>query len=94
MLQHVFLKEHPQNASEREAVLWWVPLIYITPNNMEPHGPVIWMKDERHTNINNLPGPDSFIILNPDEIGKLPVHAYSCFPLSDEISELSVYSFS
>jgi len=77
MLQHVFLKESTPDISEREAMLWWVPLIYVTPDNMEPHGPVAWMKDERHTNISNLPGPESFVILNPEEIGELPVHAHS-----------------
>jgi len=73
----VFLKESPPDMSERETMLWWVPLIYVTPDNMEPHGPVTWMKDERHTNISNLPGPESFVILNPEEIGELPVHAHS-----------------
>jgi hypothetical protein len=73
----MFIKECTQDVSEMEAMLWWVPLIYITPDNMEPRGPVIWMKDESHTNISNLPGPESFVILNPEEIGKLPVHAYS-----------------
>jgi len=77
MLQHVFLKESPIDVSESEAMLWWVPLIYITPDNMEPHGPVMWMKDERYTNISNMPGAESFVILNPEEIGELPVHPHS-----------------
>jgi hypothetical protein len=72
--QHVFLKESPPDMSERETMLWWVPLIYVTPDNMEPHGPVTWMKDERHTNISNLPGPESFVILNPEEIGLFMVN--------------------
>jgi hypothetical protein len=73
----MFIKESLQYVSERESMLWWVPLIYITPDDMEPRGPVTWMKDERHTNISNLPGPESFVILNPEEIGELPVHAQS-----------------
>jgi hypothetical protein len=76
MFQHVFIKESPPAVSEREAMLWWVPLIYVTPDSLEPHGPVTWMKEERHTNISNLPGPESFVILNPEEIGELPVHAH------------------
>jgi hypothetical protein len=76
MLQHVFLREYPKDVSESEAMLWWVPLIYVTPYNMEPHGPVTWMKDERYTNISNLPGPESFVILNPEWIGELPVHSH------------------
>ena len=77
MLQHVFVKEYPPDVSEREAMFWWVPLIYVTPDDMEPRGPVTWMKDERHTNISSLPGPESFVILNPEEIGELSVQAHS-----------------
>jgi hypothetical protein len=77
ILQHVFFKEHPQDVYEQDSLLWWIPLIYVTPDNLDPsdlHEPVMWMKEERHTNIVNLPGPDYFIIVNPDEIGELSMH--------------------
>jgi hypothetical protein len=76
MLQHVFLKERPQDMCERDTLLWWIPLIYITSDNLDasaPHDPVVWMREERYTSINNLPGRDSFIIVNPNEIGELSV---------------------
>jgi hypothetical protein len=77
MLQHVFLKEHPQGVYEQDSLLWWIPLIYLTPDNLDPsalYDPVVWMKEERHTNIINLPGPDFFIIVNPEEIGEFSMH--------------------
>jgi len=77
MLQHVFLKESPPDVYEKETMFWRVPVIYVTPDDMEPYGPVMWTKEEGHTNIGNLPGPESFVILNPEEIGELPVHAHS-----------------
>lgn len=32
--------------------------------------PIIWMRREREILIKNLPSKDSFIIINPEEIGK------------------------
>jgi len=74
MLQHVFLKERPQDVQEQDSLLWCIPLIYLTPDNLDPsapHDPVVWMNELRHVTIVNLPGPDFFIIVNPDEIGEL-----------------------
>lgn len=82
MLQHVFLKEHSHDVYDQDSLLWWVPLIYVTYDNLDPsavHDTVMWMKEERHTNIVNLPGPDYFIIVNPDEIGELSMHAAALY---------------
>lgn len=32
--------------------------------------PIIWMKREKQIKIDNVPGKDKFIIINPEEIGK------------------------
>ncbi|PNF41264.1 hypothetical protein B7P43_G01487 [Cryptotermes secundus] len=75
--QHVFLKDRPQDMCERDSLLWCIPLIYMTADNLDvsaPRDPVVWMKEERYININNLPGPDFFIIVNPDEIGMFMVN--------------------
>jgi hypothetical protein len=78
VLQHVFLKERPHDAHERDTLLWCIPLVYITPDSLNasvPRGQVVWMKEQRYININNLPGPDSFVIVNPNEIGELSAYS-------------------
>ncbi|XP_069676743.1 aminopeptidase N-like isoform X2 [Periplaneta americana] len=75
--QHVFLKERPQDMQERDSLLWWVPLMYLTQDNLDsgaPHEPVVWMKEEKLASLSNLPGPESFIVVNPDEIGMFMVN--------------------
>ena len=71
----MFLKEEAYDFQDRDSLLWWVPLSYLTPDNLNPSAieePVVWMQEERHISLLNLPGPDSFVIVNPEEIGKSP----------------------
>ncbi|PSN54261.1 hypothetical protein C0J52_08613 [Blattella germanica] len=71
VVTHVFLRQRPHDVQERDSLVWWVPLVYLTPDNLDPsssHEPVVWMKEEKHTSLINLPGPDFFIIVNPDEV--------------------------
>jgi hypothetical protein len=63
---------------ERDTLLWCIPLVYITSDNLNasvPRGQVVWMKEERYISINNLPGHDSFVIVNPNEIGEVPAYS-------------------
>lgn len=85
----MFLKDRPQDMCERDSLLWCIPLIYMTADNLDvsaPRDPVVWMKEERYININNLPGPDFFIIVNPDEIGELS----ACNRLHFAVTELLI----
>ncbi|XP_067015197.2 aminopeptidase N [Anabrus simplex] len=74
--QHVFLKERPHDLANKDKLLWWIPIQYITRHSMDIHNsrPVAWMEKQRHITVKNLPGPESFIIVNPDEIGMFMVN--------------------
>lgn len=58
--------------------LWWVPIVMATQEKMNfgETKPVTWMKPTQRRIViegeearNNLPGPESFIVINPEEIG-------------------------
>jgi hypothetical protein len=65
------MTELPHNLTEEEeALLWSIPIRYLTPDNMDPTSvrPIAWMEG-RHLDIINLPDSQSFIIMNPTDEG-------------------------
>lgn len=74
--QRVYLRERPHDVPEQDKMLWWIPLILITQDNLnfndfKPH---LWMKKTRDIILTNLPAEDKFVIVNPEEIGPFPVN--------------------
>lgn len=74
--QRVYLRERPHDVPEQDKMLWWIPLILITQDNLnfsnfKPH---LWMKKTRDIILTNLPADDKFVIVNPEEIGPFPVN--------------------
>ncbi|KAJ4440548.1 hypothetical protein ANN_08693, partial [Periplaneta americana] len=68
--QHLFLQD-PHNATQEERdFVWWIPIEYLTPNNLDVNSthPVSWMGERTH-NIGNLPDMQSFVIMNPTGAG-------------------------
>lgn len=74
--QRVYLRERPHDVPEQDKMLWWIPIILLTQdnlnfNNFKPH---VWMKKTKDIILTNLPTEDKFIIVNPEEIGPFPVN--------------------
>ncbi|XP_056632551.1 aminopeptidase N [Diorhabda sublineata] len=74
--QKVYLRERPHDVPDQEKFLWWIPIILVTQNHLDFRNstPITWMKRERDIQLKDLPGKDSFIIVNPEEIGPFPVN--------------------
>lgn len=74
--QRVYLRERPHDVPEQDKMLWWIPLILITQDNLNFNNfkPYLWMKKTRDIILTNLPADDKFIIVNPEEIGPFPVN--------------------
>lgn len=74
--QRVYLRERPHDVPEQDKMLWWVPLILVTEDklNFTNFVPEKWIRKTRNTTLSNLPAPDKFIIINPEEIGPFPVN--------------------
>ncbi|CAG9815486.1 unnamed protein product [Phaedon cochleariae] len=74
--QRVYLRERPHDVPDQEKFLWWIPVVLIRQDTMHFGNttPYTWMRKEREVQIENLPGKDSFIIVNPEEIGPFPVN--------------------
>ncbi|KAK5649362.1 hypothetical protein RI129_000391 [Pyrocoelia pectoralis] len=74
--QRVYLRERPHDVPEQEKFLWWIPIVLITQDklNFSNSFPVKWMKREREVSLSDLPKKDTFIIVNPEEIGPFPVN--------------------
>lgn len=74
--QRVYLRERPHDVPEQDKMLWWVPLIVISQDNLNftSFVPQKWIKKTRNTTLNDLPAADKFIIINPEEIGPFPVN--------------------
>ncbi|XP_063218253.1 aminopeptidase N isoform X2 [Bacillus rossius redtenbacheri] len=74
--QHMFLRERPHDVPDRDKMLWYIPIMYLTPDNLNVSAisPVAWMKKQKEITVADLPGPDQFIIVNPEEIGMFMVN--------------------
>lgn len=74
--QKVYLRERPHDVPEQDKMLWWVPLVIISEDNLDFSNstPFAWIEKQRLTTISNLPGEGKFIIVNPEEIGPFPVN--------------------
>lgn len=74
--QRVYLRERPHDVPEQDKMLWWIPLILITQDNLNFNDfkPNQWMKKTRDIILTNLPSQDKFVIVNPEEIGPFPVN--------------------
>lgn len=74
--QRVYLRERPHDVPEQDKMLWWIPLILITQDNLNFNNfkPYLWMKKTRDIILTNLPAEDKFVIVNPEEIGPFPVN--------------------
>ncbi|CAH1118995.1 unnamed protein product [Phaedon cochleariae] len=74
--QKVYLRDRPHDIPDQEKLLWWIPVVLVKQDkmNFDDGTPYTWMKKEREIRIDNLPGDDSFIIVNPEEIGPFVVN--------------------
>ncbi|XP_065370998.1 aminopeptidase N [Calliphora vicina] len=74
--QKVYLRERPHDVPERDKMLWWIPLVTIQEQNLNFSNtkPEVWIEKKRSQILNDLPNPDKFIIINPEEIGPFPVN--------------------
>lgn len=74
--QRVYLRERPHDVPEQDKMLWWIPLILVTQDelNFNNFVPYRWMKKTRDIILTDLPSDDKFIIVNPEEIGPFPVN--------------------
>ncbi|XP_069704249.1 glutamyl aminopeptidase-like isoform X2 [Periplaneta americana] len=73
--QHLFHGESHNVTEEERDFMWWIPIAYITPDNMDVDSihPVSWMGERTH-NIGNLPDMQSFVIMNPIDAGMFLVN--------------------
>lgn len=68
--QHIFLNEvDHKTMQEEEEITWWLPLEYITSQQLDPSIHVIIWLSGKYLNFTNFPGADSFIIVNPKGSG-------------------------
>lgn len=74
--QRVYLRERPHDVPEQDKMLWWIPLILVTQENLnfKNFKPSQWMKKTRDIILTNMPPENQFIIVNPEEIGPFPVN--------------------
>lgn len=74
--QRVYLRERPHDVPEQDKMLWWIPLILVTQDNLNFKNfvPNQWIKKTRDIILTKLPAEDKFIIVNPEEIGPFPVN--------------------
>nr|CAD7452807.1 unnamed protein product [Timema tahoe] len=75
-MQHMFLRERPHDVPNKEKMVWYIPIMYISPDNLDISAarPVAWMKNEKEITVADLPDPDKFIIVNPEEIGMFMIN--------------------
>ncbi|KAJ4438629.1 hypothetical protein ANN_14576 [Periplaneta americana] len=68
--QHVFSTDLPRSlTADVEALLWWLPVEYISPGTTVPHL-AAWM-GTRHLEIAGLPEVYEYIVINPTDAGQL-----------------------
>ncbi|XP_066994898.2 aminopeptidase N-like [Anabrus simplex] len=73
--QEVFIRRWPYKIPGQESMLWWIPITYLSQENLDIHNIsfITWMK-EREINIENMPAPSSYVIVNPEDIGMFIVN--------------------
>lgn len=74
--QKVYLRERPHDVPDQDKMLWWIPLVIVTQNQLDftnstPHA---WMKKTKDITLSDMPEDNEFIIVNPEEIGPFPVN--------------------
>ncbi|XP_035914900.1 aminopeptidase N [Anopheles stephensi] len=76
VMQKLYLRERPHDVLDKDKMLWWIPLVVVTQDrlNFGNISAVKWMKQVREIKLEELPKPDEFIIVNPEEIGPFPVN--------------------
>nr|CAD7424699.1 unnamed protein product [Timema monikensis] len=69
-------RERPHDVPNKEKMVWYIPIMYISPDNLDISAarPVAWMKNEKEITVADLPDPDKFIIVNPEEIGMFMIN--------------------
>lgn len=74
--QRVYLRERPHDVPEQDKMLWWIPILLVSQDNLTftNFTSSKWMRKTRNITLNNLPSADKFIIVNPEEIGPFPVN--------------------
>lgn len=74
--QRVYLRERPHDVPEQDKMLWWIPLIVVSQDNLSFNNfkPTQWMRKTREVVLSNMPDADKFVIVNPEEIGPFPVN--------------------
>jgi aminopeptidase N len=74
--QKVYLRERPHDVPHQDKMLWWIPVIMVTQDNLDfvNTTPKKWMKKVREIELASMPSADKFIIVNPEEIGPFPVN--------------------
>ncbi|XP_012251447.2 aminopeptidase N [Athalia rosae] len=80
--QEVYLRDRPQDPVERGKYSWDIPIVMVTQDKLDfsETTPKLWLsKDgDRQVTIKDVTKEDSFIIVNPEEIGMFPVNYDSC----------------
>lgn len=74
--QRLYLRERPHDVPEQDKMLWWIPLVVVRQDNLNftNTSATKWMKKTREVTLDELPGANNFIIVNPEEIGPFPVN--------------------
>ncbi|XP_046740953.1 aminopeptidase N [Diprion similis] len=76
--QEVYLRDRPQEPSERSKYTWYIPIVIVSQAHLDfsKTVPTVWMmKDaDRSLTIKDVATNNSFVIVNPEEIGMFPVN--------------------
>lgn len=74
--QKVYLRERPHDVPEQDKMLWWIPLVVVSQDNLNFQNttPYVWLNKVRDVELSGLPAADKYIIVNPEEIGPFPVN--------------------
>ncbi|XP_068081872.1 aminopeptidase N isoform X2 [Anabrus simplex] len=74
--QHAFIREWPYQTYETTESLWWIPILYLSRYNLDLDYLLIltWLREEGQITIGNLPDQETFIIINPEDIGMFLVN--------------------
>lgn len=75
--QKVYLRERPHDIEGKDKMLWWIPVIMISEDNLDFKNstPFTWLKNVREIELSSFPvAKDKFIIVNPEEISPNPVN--------------------
>ncbi|XP_038223156.1 aminopeptidase N [Zerene cesonia] len=73
--QKVYLRERPHDVPNADKMTWQLPLVVIRGDKLDfaNTAPVAWMQ-EKEIILDNMPGKQHFIIVNPEEIAPFPVN--------------------